>query len=153
MYSKEEASQIRKKFWISFGQYMKLQPTASGLPVNWINYKSGIKGLNFKSDVDNKCAVVKIEINAADTAIQHLIYEQFEEYKSLFESNFSEEWIWLKDVTDEHGRTLCKIETKLEGVSIFRESDWPHIIEFLKENLIGIDNFWDDAKHGFEMFK
>lgn len=153
MYSKEEASQIRKKFWISFGQYMKLQPTASGLPVNWVNYKTGVKGINFKTDVDNKIAVVRIEINMPDTDIQHLVFEQFEEYKPVFDSYFEEEWNWLREVYDDHGRPVYRIETTLENISIFRESDWPEIIQFLKEKIIGIDNFWDDVKHGFDIFK
>lgn len=153
MYSKEEASQIRRKFWISFGHFMKLQPTASGLPVNWINYKTEIKSLNFKTDVDNKTALVRIEMNDADVDIQHLMYEQFEEYKILFESYLGGQWFWNKDIYDEYGKQVCRIESKLGNVSIFREEDWSMIIEFLKDKLAGLDAFWYDAKHSFDIFK
>lgn len=153
MYSKEESAQIRKKFWISFGQYMKLQPTASGLAVNWINYKTGIKDLYFKTDVDNKVALFRIEISVVSVDIRHLIFEQFEEYKPFFESIMGSDWLWLKDTFDEHGRQVCRIENKLENVNIFRESDWPEIVNFLKENLIAMDEFWEVAKHAFEIFK
>lgn len=153
MYSKEEASQIRKKFWISFGRYMKLQPSAGGMPVNWVNYKTGVKGLNFKTDADNRNVIIRVELNAADTDIRHLMYEQMEEYRPLFESVCGQDWIWYRDVYDEYGRPLSRIEKKKEGLSIFRESDWPEIIGFLKKGLTGLDEFWEDSRHAFDIFK
>lgn len=153
MYSKEEASQIRKKFWIAFGQYMKLQPTASGLPVNWVNYKTGIKDLYFKTDVDNRSARVAIEIHLKDREMQALMLEQFEEFQPLFESQLGEDWIWHDHFYYESGRIISKIELTKENISIFRESDWPEIITFLKTNLINLDEFWENVKDNFEIFK
>ena len=54
MYSKEESARLRQQFWISFGQYMKPVPSASGSTVNWTNYKTGVKNIFFKMDVDKK---------------------------------------------------------------------------------------------------
>jgi len=153
MYSKEEASQIRKKFWISFGQYMKLQPTASGSPVNWVNYKTGIKGLNFKTDVDNKSARIAIEIARKDIDMQELMFDQFEEFILLFEAELGTEWIWHKSFFDENGREISKIELRLENVNIFKEETWPEIISFLKDNLLKLDEFWENVKISFEIFK
>lgn len=153
MYSKEEASQIRKKFWVSFGKYMRLQPSASGGRVNWINYKTGIKGIFFKTDVGNKSARIAIEIRPADDEMRPLMFEQFEEYKTFFESAVGEEWLWLQEVYDDTGMLLDKIELRLENVSIFRETDWPEIIQFLKTNLILLDEFWDAAADAFGIFK
>ena len=153
MYSKEEASQIRKKFWVSFGRYMKLHPPAGERPVNWLNYKTGISKLIFKTDANNKSALIRIEMNAPDTDIQHLMFEQFEEFKPLFESVAGTDWYWLKDVFDEHGRPVCRIEKRLENVSIFKEDSWPEMIGFLKESLCALDEFWEDARHAFELFK
>ncbi|MGB6093511.1 MAG: DUF4268 domain-containing protein, partial [Moheibacter sp.] len=59
----------------------------------------------------------------------------------------------LKDVFDEHGRSVCRIEKSIENVSVFNESDWFEIINFLKERLIGLDEFWEDARHSFDIFK
>ena len=152
MYSKEEAYQIRKKFWISFGQYMKLQQSASGETVNWINYKTGIKDLYFKTDVDNKSAGVFIEMTQKDSEMQSLMYEQFLEFQLLFESQVGE-WVWYESFYDESGKQTSKIELVLESVSIFREETWPEIIRFLKENLLKLDEFWEDVKISFEIFK
>lgn len=153
MYSKEEAFQIRKKFWTSFGRYMKLQSSASGEEVNWINYKTGIKELYFKTDVDNKSARIAIEISLKDREMQELMFEQFEEYLPLFESTVGEEWIWYQSFFDENGKEISKIELRLEKVSIFREENWPEIIGFLKENLLKLDEFWDMVRDSFEIFK
>ncbi|MGB6083565.1 DUF4268 domain-containing protein [Moheibacter sp.] len=153
MYSKEEAFQIRKKFWTSFGRYMKLQSSASGEEVNWINYKTGIKELYFKTDVDNKSARIAIEISLKDREMQELMFEQFEEYLPLFESTVGEDWIWFRSFYDENGKEISKIELRLEKVSIFREENWSEIIGFFKENLLKLDEFWDIVKDSFEIFK
>lgn len=153
MYSKEEAQQIRTKFWISFGQYMKLHKSSEGIEINWINYKTGIKDLFFKTDVDNKSAKISIEITHKDLSLQELMYDQFEEFQALFNSYFEEEWIWIKHQDDEQGKVISVIELKLDGVSVFRESDWIHIINFLKNNLLKLDEFWNDVKDSFEIFK
>lgn len=153
MYSKEEAIQIRTKFWTSFGQYMKLHKSSEDQPVNWVNYKTGIKDLFFKTDVDNKSARISIEMTHKDLSLQELMFEQFEEFNHLFNSYFDEEWNWSKLHYDEHGKIISSIELKLENVSIFRESDWPQVINFLKMNLIKVDEFWNEVKDLFEMFK
>ena len=153
MYSKEEASRIRKKFWVSFGQYMKLQDSACNAKVNWINYKTGIKSLEFKTDVTNKLARIAIEITDPDIEMQALMFEQFEELQPMFHAQVGEEWIWFDEYFDEFGKRKAMIELKLEKVSVFRESDWPKIIEFLKTNLLKLDEFWCDTKEIFEIFK
>jgi len=153
MYSKEEAFQIRKKFWTSFGQYMKLQTSASGLEINWINYKTGIKGLQLKTDADNKSARIAIEMTQNDREIQELMFEQFEEFQVLFEGELGSDWVWYKSYFENSGKQIAKIELRLENVSIFKEEDWLTIISFLKDNLLGWDSFWDDVKDSFEFFK
>lgn len=153
MYSKEESQQIRTKFWISFGQYMKLHHSSEKESVSWTNYKTGIKDLFFKTDVDNKSAKILIEITHKDLGIQELVFEQFEEFQTLFHSYFEKEWIWSKQHNNDQGKTLSTIELKLESVSIFREADWVKIIDFLKTNLIKLDEFWNDVKDSFEIFK
>jgi hypothetical protein len=152
MFSKEEAYQVRKKFWVSFGSFMKLQTSSAGEKINWLNYKTGIKDLYFKTNVDNKCAVISIEMHQKDSEIRELIFEQFEEFQPLFHSYFEKEWIWYPEFSDE-GKLTSKIELKFENVSIFRESDWPEIIRFFKQNLLKLDEFWNDVKDTFEMFK
>src|SRR5690606_41142428 len=118
-----------------------------------INYKTGIKQLFFKTDVDNKSARIAIEIALKDREMQELMFEQFEEFLPLFESMVGEDWIWYPSFYDENGKEISKIELRLEKVSIFNEDTWPEIISFLKENLLKLDEFWDNVKDSFEIFK
>ncbi|WP_442587339.1 DUF4268 domain-containing protein [Pedobacter sp. AW31-3R] len=54
MYSKDQASQLRQAFWTAFGQYITPHPSAEGIKINWVNYKTGIKYLHFKMHADTK---------------------------------------------------------------------------------------------------
>ena len=61
MYTKQEASLIKKKFWTSFGRYLQPVPNAEGETINWINYKTGIRDIFFRMDVDTRSAQIAIE--------------------------------------------------------------------------------------------
>lgn len=153
MYSKDQASQIKQEFWTTFGQYIAPQLSAEGLKINWINYKTGIKHLFFKMQVDNKQASIAIELTHGDAGIRELIFEQFMAFKKLFESQMNEEWDWELSANDEYGKSISRIYKVLPGVSIFRKEDWPALISFFKPRMIMLDEFWNDAQHSFEVFK
>ncbi len=113
----------------------------------------GIKDLFFKTDVDNKSARIAIEIKLKDREMQELLFDQFEEFQLMFTSQMGEEWIWFRSYFEESGKEISKIELRLENVSIFKEENWSEIINFLKNNLLKLDEFWEDVKNSFEIFK
>ncbi|WP_285007975.1 DUF4268 domain-containing protein [Pedobacter faecalis] len=153
LYSKSEASQLRHEFWTTFGQYISPHPSADGMRINWVNYKTGIKHLQFKMQADNRSASIAIEISNPDPGIQELVFEQFSELKKVLHEQLGEEWEWNKFVADEYGKTICRIERSLSGVRIFRKEDWPTLISFFKPRIIALDEFWSVAQFSFEMFK
>lgn len=153
MYSKEEASLIRKKFWTSFGHYMKMYNVANGRNVNWLNYKTGIKYLDFKTDVTAKSAQIIIEFSHSDTEIRALMFEQFYEFELLFKAQVGADWEWVDFITNEVGKEVGKIELRLLNVSLFKEESWLEIMQFLKENLIKLDEFWEQVKENFQFFR
>lgn len=150
MFSKQEASQLRKEFWTSFGQYMKPVPSFEGDKVNWLNYKTGEKDVLFKMDADNKKATIAIEMVHSDVEIQQMYYEQFLQLKSMFENIAGRDWMWNLHTSDESGKMLSKIYRQIDGVSIFNKNDWPSLISFFKPHIIALDKFWSNAKYGFE---
>jgi len=150
MYSKEEAAHLRQQFWISFGQYMKPVPSANGLPVNWINYKTGVKNIFFKMDIDNKKAILFIELSHTDQGIRHLIFDQFLQFKTMLHNSLNEEWDWSRDTTDAYGKTISQISITLTQVNIFNQQHWPQLISFFKPRMIALDDFWDNVKPVFE---
>lgn len=152
MYSKDQASQLKQQFWTAFGQYIAPHPSADGLKVNWVNYKTGIKHLYFKMEADKYHATIAIEIAHPDNEIQEYMFDQFRAYKTMLESCLNESWEWVLHVDDD-GKTVSRIYKELTNVSIFKQEDWPQLISFFKPRIIALDEFWSDAQYGFDLFR
>jgi hypothetical protein len=150
MYSKSEAASIKKEFWTSFGAYMKPILNADAQSINWVNYKTGIKNIFFRTDVDNKKAAISIEINHLSTEERIEVFEKLHSMKYTFDEYVFGEWIWLAETFDEDGSEMSKIYTDITNVNIFNKNDWPRIISFFKQNLISLDLFWCMVKPHFE---
>ena len=103
-------------------------------------------------DADHKSASISIELIHPDPGVQELMYEQFREFQSLLENTLGEKWEWNLHVPNAHHKTVSTIRTQLTGVSIFKKEDWPAIISFLKQRIVALHDFWEDAQYSFEIF-
>lgn len=146
MYSKQEASLIRKEFWTSLGLYMRPLPGAEGEQVNWLNYKTGIKHIYFRMDADRKFASVAIELKHPDEEMRRDYFERLQQLRPMLEEQTGEEWIWEENSVDEHGQIYSRIGIQIGEVNIFNKADWPTIISFLKPRMIALDAFWYEVK-------
>lgn len=153
MYSKQEAAQLKQRFWTSFGQYMQPVLSAEGEYINWINYKTGEKDIYFRMRADNKQTYIAIELTHKDAVVQSLYYEQFKQMQSMLHDALSEEWIWQLHVHDEHGKPISRIYKELNCIGIFKKDNWPQMISFFKPRIIALDNFWSSAKYVFEALR
>jgi hypothetical protein len=153
MYTKAEASQLRQAFWTTFGQYMQPVPSAEGEPVNWVNYKTGIKHLYFRMQADNRQATIAIEMTMPDAGIRELFFEQFLELRTLLHETLGEEWVWELEATDVNGLPLTCIYRELRPANIFDRESWPALISFFKPRMVALDAFWADAQYTFEALK
>ena len=151
MYTKAEASAIKQKFWTSFGKYMLPVPSASGEKVNWVNYKTGIKGIFFKMDASKDTAYVSIEISLTNIELQQQYFQSFRNLTKQFEKAVGAEWHMKEDFITDDYKQVSTIYIQLQSVNIFKESDWPSIIAFLKKNIIALDEFWELYKPAFEL--
>ncbi|MFD0793760.1 DUF4268 domain-containing protein [Mucilaginibacter litoreus] len=149
MYSKEQASQLRQAFWTAFGQYMGPIPSAEGLKINWINYKTGVKHIYFRMQAETKSAGISIDIAHPDLELQELFFEQFLTYKNILHATLAENWEWQLHTTDEYGKTISRIYKEISSVSIYQQSDWSQLISFFKPRIIALDEFWSDVKYAF----
>lgn len=149
MYTRKEVANTRQEFWTTFGRYMTPVSSASGEKVNWVNYKTGIKGISFRMEASNTGAKVYVSINAPG-AIRESLYQRFLSLKNLFHDVAGSEWEWHANKTDVDGNTLSVIETTLPGVSIFKKEDWPALISFFKKSMISLDAFWYQVKEILE---
>lgn len=150
MYSKEEASKIRQQFWIAFGKYMKPIPSAEGLIINWVNYKTGVKNIFFRMNAEQKLATISIDITHQDIEIRAFYFEHFKAVKLLFNDVVNEEWDWKPYLLNEYGVPFAQISMSLRDTSIFHQKNWPEIISFFKPRIIALDQFWVDVKPIFE---
>lgn len=151
MYSKEESARIKTEFWTSLGQYLKPIPSTWKEKVNWLNYKTGIKDVYFRMHADRAEAAIAIELTHKDTIIREIVFEKFEQLRSMLEAETGESWNWHREWLDDHGSCYSRIEKKLHGVNIMKREDWPTIISFFKPRMLALDRFWGDARDIVEM--
>jgi Domain of unknown function (DUF4268) len=130
MYSNEQISKLKTQFWTNFGQYMKPVPSASGLPVNWINYKTAIRNIHFKMDADNTKATIAIEISHPQEEERLDCYNQFVSLKKILTTTTSFNWQW-NETLETDDKTISTISQQLDAVNVFNQTDWPDIISFL----------------------
>lgn len=152
MYTRSESSQIKQEFWTIFGKYMNPVPSAEGLKINWVNYKTGIKDVHFRMETLPDSAAVCISIEHSDEGIRELFVEQFLELKTILHSALDEEWEWQRNVTV-NGKAVSRIVKELPGVSVLNKDQWPELISFFKPRIIALDEFWENAKWSFEGLK
>jgi hypothetical protein len=150
VYSKQEITQTRQRFWTSFGQYMRPVKGATGDTINWLNYKTGVRHIYFRMDVTTTFASIGIELQHPDETIRLEYFNQFQSLRSMLESSADETWDWSPAHEDESGRMISRIGKTMEGVNLFRETDWPAIISFLKPRIIALDRFWSEVRDVFE---
>jgi hypothetical protein len=150
MYSPQQASQLRHEFWTAFGRYMSPVLSAEGWKINWINYKTGVKHIQFKMQAGSRSATISIELNHPDADRQQICLEQFQQLKNMLQALTGEEWIWELHAYDDSGKLTSRIYKEITGVSVFNKQDWPVIISFLKQRIIALDEFWSNARFSFE---
>ncbi|AZQ64251.1 DUF4268 domain-containing protein [Flammeovirga pectinis] len=150
MFSKEEASRFRSEFWTKFGKMMAPYKSQNGTKVNWTNYKTGIKNIYFKMDVDSKKASIGIYLTHKDPEIQEIYFQQFIDMKDYIHSILGEEWIWELNTKNEIGQVVTKIYFEQKGLNMYKENDWADIYQFLQPRILKLDEFWDDTKDVFK---
>ena len=103
MFSKEEASQLRKDFWIAFGK---------SFPRKWIKYNTQIKGFSFKFVAERKDAMVVLDIEHPDEINNELLFEQLQSLKSILEQEYLAEIIFHKAYQLESDKIIKRLYVK-----------------------------------------
>ena len=144
MFSKEEAQKLRKEFWTSFGDYTKFYSRKIGEPVIWMLYKTGIKGLELKFDLDLKTVKVALEVSARNEERRFDIYAELDQYKAILETGLEEEIIWDDEFKLPEGKMVSRMYVELNDVKYHNRDNWPTIFKFMAENMYQLQsNFLD----------
>lgn len=153
MFKRQEASRLREEFWTTFGRYMRPVLSAEGVKINWTNYKTSLKDVYFRMDVNQKSARISIALEHPEASIRELYFQQFLELKTLLHATMEEEWEWEEMVSTADNKIISRIYKELPGVSVFNKEQWPELISFFKPRIIALDRFWADACYSFEALR
>jgi hypothetical protein len=150
VFSKEAARQQKIAFWTAYGVYMRQHVPVFGDKQKWVNYKTGVKGIFFRMEVDARSAMVAITMEQPDPGIRDLFYAQWEELKGYLETETQAAWQWQPLFHLDDGRAISRIYRELRGVNIYAPQDWPQIFAFLADCMVPLDAVWADCNEVFK---
>ena len=137
MFSKEEAAQLRKEFWTSFGK---------SFPRKWLLYNTKMKGFSFKFVADRKKALVCLDIESPDELVNLLYYDQLLSLKVLLETELPEV-IFDDEYELESDKKIHRIYVPFEReFSVHNKNTWRDCFEFY----VAIMNKFELFFHEFE---
>ena len=144
MYSKEENRSLRKEFWTAFSDYTKFYSNKVGEPIQWIFYRTAIKGVELKFDLENKVVRVILEINSKSDDKRFDIYVEIDKYKNIINEGFDSSLLWNEDYKLAEGKIVSRIYIELYGLNFHNRDKWPEIFRFMAENMHMLQtNFMD----------
>ncbi len=133
MFSKEEALQIKKDFWIAF---------AAEYPRKWLLYNTKIKDVTFKFYVDNKKAQVLLDIEPKDENKRIIYYEKVESLKNILLEDYLEDAIFERNFYLENGKVISRIWVEKTGISINNKNTWNEVFDFFNEKMDAFERFF-----------
>jgi len=133
MFSKEEALQIKKDFWIAF---------AAEYPRKWLLYNTKIKDVTFKFYVDNKKAQVLLDIEPKDEEKRKVYYEKVESLKTILLEDYLDDAIFERNFYLENGKVISRIWVEKTGISINNKNTWNAVFEFFNEKMDAFERFF-----------
>jgi len=133
MFSKEEATLLRKEFWISFGK---------SFPRKWLLYNTEMKGVSFKFVADRKNAAICLDLENPDELVNLLYYDQLLSLKVLITSEIPE--IIFNDAYElDNGKIIHRIYVPFEKkFSIHNKNTWGACFRFFLETMPKFENFF-----------
>lgn len=135
MFSKDEATKLRKEFWTSFGK---------SFPRKWLLYNTKVKGLAFKFVADRKRAMVCLDLENPDELTNMLYYDQLLSLKTLLEAALPE--VIFNDCYKlENGKIIRRIYVPFERkFSIHNKNTWRDCYEFFVATMPKFELFFHE---------
>ena len=133
MFSKDEALQIKKDFWIAF---------AAEYPRKWLLYNTKIKDVTFKFYVDNKKALVLLDIEPKDEEKRKIYYEKVESLKTILLEDYLDDVIFERNFYLETGKVISRVWVEKTGISINNKNTWPEVFDFFAEKMDAFERFF-----------
>jgi hypothetical protein len=135
MYSKEETQKLKREFWVTF---------ADKYPRKWVLYDTKIKDFSFKFYVDNKKALVLIDIEHRSDEKRIAYFEKLEALKNILEEEFIKDLVFEKEFILENGKTISRIWVEKLDVSVSNRKYWDEIFDFYNEKMNSLELFYNE---------
>lgn len=135
MFSKAEAQEIKKEFWISF---------AEAYPRKWLLYDTKIKDVSFKFYVDNKKAKVMLDIEPKETEKRKIYYNNLLSLKGILRDEYLSEAVFQEDYYLENGKAISRVWVEIEGISLYNKASWAMIFRFFSLNMDAFERFFEE---------
>ena len=134
MFSREEASKLRREFWISFGK---------SFPRKWILYNTKLKGISFKFFADRKKAMVCLDFEHPDEVANELYFDNLLSLKNILVKEYLPTVIFDDSYILENGKKIKRIYIPLEKkFSINNKNTWRDCYEFFYETMNSFELFY-----------
>lgn len=147
MYSKEETTQLRKQFWLSFDEYSKPYLPKNG---KWMTYNTGIKDMNLKFDVSRNYARVLLAVENKNEDLRFDIFCKLHECELVLENYLGADWIWDETFTLENGKNVCALYKQINGVDMLQKECWDKMHKFLAEEMQKLEKAITEIRPFFE---
>ena len=135
MFSKEEALQLRKEFWTSFGK---------SFPRKWVLYHTKIKDFSFKFVADKKQALVCLDIESTYKSKNELLFDQLLELKTILTEDYLPDVIFDELYLLDNGKMIHRIYVTYKGdFNIHDKNTWQNVFLFFKEAMHQFEEFYE----------
>ncbi|MDR0982606.1 MAG: DUF4268 domain-containing protein [Culturomica sp.] len=142
MLTKEEAKELREKFWEGFKKYC----SSNNIRRRWLLTGIGIRNTQLKFHADADKALVMFQIDHRNDLRRYEIYESFLPYRKLITEQTGNELLWDEDFR-EIGRTVSAIYFKLPNVSIYNPDEWAKIYAFFVKKMPILEDIYREYRH------
>ncbi len=150
MLPKEEFKKRRVQFWTQLEETMSPIRGVHGNKISWLTYKSHVKDLYIRMEFDGKGVRLCLDLQQKDESIRELFYEQFVELKKVMQECFDIPLVFKAiHFIDSSGIFCSRISAEDPKLNFFSDDDLEKGVLFLKNQLISLDQFWDDYKDIF----
>ena len=132
MFSKHEAQQLKKDFWIAYGK---------SFPRKWILYDTKIKDFSFKFSAHHKSAEVSLDIEMKDEIFRNAYFEKIWSLEDILK-DYIGEFSKNEFYTLDNGKVISRIWVEKSNVSLYNKNSWREIFEFFVEKMDGFERFY-----------
>lgn len=135
MYNKNELRQLKQEFWETFNRYTQYYSKELGEPIEWMLYKTKIKGLELKFEVENNWVKVILEINSKNEDRRLLHFAELSKYHNLINIGFDDRLFWEVSVHLSEGKTVSQIFCINNSYNFHNKDHWNEIFRFMASNM------------------